>query len=61
MKSPIETIPTTNKHLVRWVDKMAELCQPAQIHWVDGSLEEYQGLCNELVRAGTFTRINEEK
>jgi hypothetical protein len=40
---------------------MAELCQPAQIHWVDGSLEEYQGLCNELVRAGTFTRLNEEK
>jgi hypothetical protein len=28
---------------------------------VDGSLEEYQGLCNELVRAGTFTRLNEEK
>ncbi len=61
MKSLIETIPTTNKHLIRWVEKMAELCQPAQIHWVDGSLEEYEELCDELVRAGTFIPLNEAK
>ena len=33
--------PTTNKHLIRWVEKMAELTQPDRIHWVDGSQEEY--------------------
>ena len=53
-------IPTTNKHLVRWVEKMAELCQPEHIHWIDGSLAEYIDLCDQLVRAGTFTRLNEE-
>ena len=53
-------IPTTNKHLIRWVEKMAELCQPARIHWVDGSQAEYDELCEELVKAGTFTRLNQE-
>ncbi len=29
--------PTTNRHLVRWVEKIAELTQPDAIHWCDGS------------------------
>ena len=48
---------TKNKHLIRWVEKMAELTQPNHIHWVDGSQAEYDWLCDELVRAGTFTRF----
>jgi phosphoenolpyruvate carboxykinase (GTP) len=53
-------VPTTNKHLVRWVEKMAELCQPARIHWVDGSRQEYDFLCDQLVKAGAFIRLNQE-
>jgi len=53
-------IPTTNRHLIRWVEKMAELCQPERIHWVDGSQAEYDALCERLVKAGTFTKLNEE-
>ena len=53
-------VPTTNKHLIRWVDKMAELCQPDRIHWVDGSQAEYDFLCDQLVQNGTFTRLNQE-
>ena len=53
--------PTTNKHLIRWVDKMADLCQPARIHWIDGSEEENAWLSDELVQAGTFTRLSESK
>jgi phosphoenolpyruvate carboxykinase (GTP) len=53
-------IPTTNKHLIRWVEKMAELCQPENIHWVDGSQAEYDYLCDELVKKGTFIRLNQE-
>ena len=34
--------PTTNKHLIRWVEKMADLTQPEHIHWVDGSKAEYE-------------------
>ena len=38
-----------NKNLLKWVEKMAELTKPAAIHWVDGSQEEYDQLCAELV------------
>ncbi len=49
-----------NKHLLRWVEKMAELTAPAAIHWVDGSQAEYDSLCDLLVEKGTFTRLNEK-
>src|SRR6201990_1255276 len=52
--------PTTNRHLIRWVEKMADLCQPADIHWVDGSQSEYEHLCDTLLEAGTFFPLNEE-
>ena len=59
--APVSTrVLTTNKHLIRWVEKMAELCQPAAIHWIDGSDQENEFLCAQLVEAGTFTRLNEE-
>src|ERR1051326_6632418 len=51
---------STNKHLLRWVEKMAELTKPASIHWVDGSKEEYDALCEEMVQGGTFIRLNQE-
>jgi phosphoenolpyruvate carboxykinase (GTP) len=60
-KSTIAKPLTTNKHLIRWVEKMAELTQPAAIHWVDGSQQEYDWLCDELVASGTFIRLNEKK
>ena len=49
-----------NEHLLRWVAKMALLTQPAAIHWVDGSEEENEVLCAEMVACGTFTKLNEE-
>ncbi|MDZ4796925.1 MAG: phosphoenolpyruvate carboxykinase (GTP) [Bryobacteraceae bacterium] len=49
-----------NKHLVRWVEKMATLTRPDAVHWVDGSREEYDLLCEKLVEAGTFTRLNQD-
>jgi len=51
---------TKNKHLIRWVEKIADLCRPDSIHWVDGSQAEYDFLCDRLVEAGTFTRLNPE-
>ena len=52
------TAPTTNKHLIRWVEKMAELTQPDSVHWIDGSQQEYEFLCQQLIHAGTFTRLS---
>jgi phosphoenolpyruvate carboxykinase (GTP) len=49
-----------NLHLVRWVEKIRELTRPAAVHWVDGSDEEYAFLCAQLVRNGTFTRLNQQ-
>jgi phosphoenolpyruvate carboxykinase (GTP) len=51
---------TGNKHLIRWVEKMATLTRPAFIHWVDGSEEEYNALCSEMVETGTFIKLNQD-
>ena len=58
-KSPTTTPLAQNKHLLRWVEKMADLCQPADLHWVDGSQQEYDALCRQMVDAGTFIQLNQ--
>lgn len=50
-----------NTKLVEWVKSMVALTQPAHVHWCDGSQEEYQQLCQKLVNAGTFTKLNPAK
>jgi phosphoenolpyruvate carboxykinase (GTP) len=49
-----------NEHLLRWVEKMAELAKPAAIHWVDGSQEENEALLSEMVASETLTKLNEK-
>ncbi len=49
-----------NSHLLRWVQKMADLTMPDSIHWVDGSQAEYDSLCAEMVEGGTFIKLNED-
>ena len=57
-RNPAEPL-SKNKNLLKWVEKMAALCKPAAIHWVDGSEQENDRLCAEMVAAGTFTKLNE--
>lgn len=43
------------------MNEAAELCQPDEIYWCDGSQEENDRLCEALVQKGTFIRLNPEK
>ena len=52
---------STNERLQQWVAKWADVMQPDDIYWCDGSAEEYDRLCSELVEAGTFTKLDEAK
>jgi len=55
------TVPTTHKRLLDWVEEAVSLCGPEDVHWCDGSAEEYDRLCRALVDAGTFERLSEAK
>ena len=56
------TAPDWVRHqgLRQWVADIAGRTKPAAVHWCDGSQEEYERLCDELVTRGTFIRLNEK-
>lgn len=47
--------------LRQWVEEMVALCKPDDVHWCDGSQEEYDHLCNQMVETGTMIRLSQEK
>ena len=51
----------THAKLRAWVEEMVTLCTPDQVHWCDGSEEEYALLCRQMVESGTFIQLNPEK
>ena len=53
--------PTKHQKLIAWVEEFARLTEPDEVHWCDGSAEEYDRLCRELVDRGTFERLSEAK
>ncbi len=52
---------TNNSKLLSWVQEAVELCQPDDVYWCDGSQEENDRLCEELVQKGTFVRLDPDK
>ncbi len=51
---------TTNKAVLAWVGEMVELCKPDNVHWCDGSQQEYDGLCALMVKNGAFIKLDEK-
>jgi phosphoenolpyruvate carboxykinase (GTP) len=49
-----------NQDLIDWVDGVAAMCTPERVHWCDGSQEEYDELCEQMVASGTFIRLNDD-
>jgi phosphoenolpyruvate carboxykinase (GTP) len=52
---------SSHTRLRAWVDEWAALTTPDRVEWCDGSADEYDSLCQQLVDGGTFTRLAEAK
>ena len=52
---------TGNVALLKWLDKMISMCMPDHVEWCDGSDEEWEKLCELMVKGGSMIRLNEEK
>jgi phosphoenolpyruvate carboxykinase (GTP) len=52
---------TSNSRLQQWVADWAAILQPDAVYWCDGSDAEYEQLCADLVSAGTFTKLDDDK
>jgi phosphoenolpyruvate carboxykinase (GTP) len=52
---------TEHPRLLEWVNEWAALTEPDEVLWCDGSADEYDNLCAELVAAGTFQRLSDAK
>jgi Phosphoenolpyruvate carboxykinase (GTP) len=52
--------PAYLKHqqLREWIQEIVTLCEPAQVHFCDGTQAEYDMLCNQMIETGTFIRLN---
>ena len=51
---------TTNKELQNWVDQVAQLTSPAEVHWCDGSNQEYQNFIVKMLDSGDLLKLNDE-
>ena len=51
----------SHKRLQQWVNETAALCKPESVYWCDGSTQEYDHLCKEMIASGAATPLNPAK
>ena len=54
-------VPTTNKHVLEWIDRCVELCKPDSVVWIDGSEQQLEALRQEAFATGELIPLNQEK
>jgi phosphoenolpyruvate carboxykinase (GTP) len=59
--APSQQATSNHTQLQAWVEEVAELTQPDDVYWCDGSDEEYERLAETLVAAGTLERLSDAK
>lgn len=52
---------TNNHALLKWLDKMIEMCDPKEVRWCDGSDQEWEELCGLMISQGSMIELNQEK
>ena len=57
----LKNTPTSNQYILSWIDKMAEMCRPDSIVWIDGSDEQAEVLRAEACATGEMIKLNQEK
>lgn len=60
-KFPFQEVVPVKNELESWVQSIADYCDAKNVHWCDGSQEEYDFMCQLLVNKGTFIKLNPEK
>jgi len=60
-KAVAAKLPTQHEELLAWVNNFAKLTQAKNVVWCDGSKNEYKEMCDALVAAGVFTKLNSKK
>lgn len=60
-KFPFYESSPVKSELEGWVNAIANQCNATNIHWCDGTKQEYDNLCELLVKKGTFLKLNQEK
>ena len=61
MMGATKGVPTKNAKLLAWIEDVAALCEPKDVYWCDGSQAEYDRMCAEMVKGGTFIPLNPQK
>ena len=51
---------TNNQALLKWLDKMVEMCTPKEVRWCDGSDEEWEELTSLMIGQGSMIKLNEQ-